>query len=41
MSPTIRAAAPSDLSAVLDVLERSQLPSAGLADHVGSTLVTR
>jgi amino-acid N-acetyltransferase len=41
MPPTISAAAPPDLPAVLDLLERSQLPSAGLADHVASTLVAR
>ena len=41
MPPTISAAAPPDLPAVFDLLKRSRLPSAGLADHVRSTLVAR
>jgi amino-acid N-acetyltransferase len=41
MPPTIGAATPPDLAAVFALLERSQLPSAGLGDHVGSTLVAR
>ncbi len=41
MPPTISAAAPPDLPAVFDLLERTKLPSAGLRDHVGSTLVAR
>ena len=38
---TIGAAHPSDLPAVLALLERSGLPQEGLADHLATTLVAR
>ncbi len=41
MSPTIGPAVPTDLPAILDLIDRSKLPSAGLEQHVGSTLVAR
>jgi amino-acid N-acetyltransferase len=41
MSPTIGPAAPADLPAVLELIDRSKLPRAGLEQHVGSTLVAR
>src|SRR2546426_5957186 len=41
MSPTIGPAVPTDLPAILDLIDRSKLPSAGLEEHVGSTLVAR
>jgi amino-acid N-acetyltransferase len=41
MSPAISLATPPDLPAVFDLLDRSRLPRAGLAEHVGSTLVAR
>ncbi len=41
MSPTIGPAVPTDLPAILDLIDGSKLPSAGLEQHVGSTLVAR
>ena len=41
MSPTIGPAVPTDVPAILDLIDRSKLPSAGLEEHVGSTLVAR
>jgi len=41
MTITIEAAHPSDLPAVLALLERSGLPQEGLADHLATTLVAR
>jgi amino-acid N-acetyltransferase len=41
MSPDITPAAPADLPAILDLLDASNLPRAGLDEHVGSTLVAR
>ena len=38
---TVGAARPSDLPAVLALLERSGLPQEGLADHLATTLVAR
>ena len=38
---TIEAARPSDLPAVLALLERSGLPQEGLADHLPTTLLAR
>jgi amino-acid N-acetyltransferase len=41
MSPTIGPAVPTDLPAILDLIDRSKLPHAGLDQHVVSTLVAR
>src|SRR5512138_124943 len=40
-SITIGAARPSDLPGVLALLERSDLPQAGLADYLETTLIAR
>jgi amino-acid N-acetyltransferase len=41
MSPDITPATPADLPAILDLLAASELPPAGLAEHVATTLVAR
>ncbi len=41
MPPIITPAAPKDLPAILDLLDRSELPRAGLEDHLATTLVAR
>ena len=40
-TPTITQARPSDLQAILDLLERSQLPRIGLEPHLPTALVAR
>jgi len=41
MAPEITAATPADLPAVLELIDASGLPRAGLDDHVATTLVAR
>jgi amino-acid N-acetyltransferase len=41
MPPTVTPATRADLPAIFELLDRSKLPRAGLADHIGSTLVAR
>jgi amino-acid N-acetyltransferase len=40
-SIAIGPATPADLQAILDLLERCELPTVGLADHLADTLVAR
>ena len=41
MAPDITTATPADLPAVLELIDASGLPRAGLDDHVATTLVAR
>jgi amino-acid N-acetyltransferase len=41
MPPTIAPATPGDLPQILELLERCRLPTAGLAEHLDTTLVAR
>ncbi len=41
MSPTITPAEPADLPAILELIDQSKLPRAGLAEHVATALVAR
>jgi amino-acid N-acetyltransferase len=41
MSAAIELARPDDAAAILDLLERSALPTDGWIDHLGATLVAR
>jgi amino-acid N-acetyltransferase len=41
MPPTIAPATSADLPQILELLERCRLPTAGLADHLDTTLVAR
>ncbi|HEU5262330.1 MAG TPA: arsenic resistance N-acetyltransferase ArsN2 [Gemmatimonadales bacterium] len=41
MPPVITPAARADLPAILDLLDRSKLPRAGLDEHVATTLVAK
>ena len=41
MPPVIQPAAPGDLLAILELLDRSKLPRAGLDAHVATTLVAK